>query len=234
MINPMAPIGHHWQDSTHISFGVISAGLYTRRLKLDGSWFNGREPDEHRYGFDLRTPDSWCGRLTFDPSAAWTLQASYGFLESPEQAEPEQALHRFTASVSFDDRIGEEGNLALLAAWGRNVTPGHGHGDSLLAEGSVDLDGHSVVFGRAEYVSKTAHDLDVPPATDDVRFGVGAISLGYVYKLGPVAGVVPGLGVSASLGVLDSALRPAYGTRTPLGGMVFLSLEPPPLPDHAH
>jgi hypothetical protein len=55
--DPLAPLGHHWQDSTHISFGVLTAGLFTRKLKVEGSWFNGREPDEHRYDFDIRRPE---------------------------------------------------------------------------------------------------------------------------------------------------------------------------------
>jgi hypothetical protein len=234
MVNPLAPIGHHWQDSTHISFGVVSAGLYTRRIKLDGSWFNGREPDEHRYGFDVRRPDSWCGRLTVNPTERWTLQASYGFLPAPEAEEPDHSLHRVTASVSFDDRLGNAGNAAVLLAWGRNVTPGHGHGDSVLGEGTIDLDGHHVLFGRAEYVEKTAHDLAVAPGSDDVRFAVGQLGLGYLYRLGPLLGVVPGLGATGAIGLLDADLRPAYGTRTPLGGMIFLALQPPPLGGHHH
>jgi hypothetical protein len=234
MINPLAPIGHHWQDSTHISFGVITAGLYTHRLKLDGSWFNGREPDEHRYGLDLRAPDSWSGRVTLDPTDHWSVQASYGFIKSPDQLDPGHQHHRVTGSISFDDTLLESGNAALMLSWGRNITPGAGHSDSILAEGALDLDGHSVVFGRAEYVRKSGHELAVPLVSDEATFDLGQISLGYVYRLGGIPGLVPGLGVSGSLSVLDPDLRDAYGTRTPVGGIVFLSLQPPPLSGHGH
>src|SRR5690349_23842684 len=50
--DPFAPLGHHWQDATHITYGVVTAGLFTRTVTLEGSWFNGREPDEDRTNFD--------------------------------------------------------------------------------------------------------------------------------------------------------------------------------------
>ena len=97
--DPLAPLAHHWQDSTHISFGVLTAGLLTRMFKVEGSWFNGREPDEHRYDFDIRRPDSWSGRLWFNPSKARSFQASYGYLASPEELHPDESVHRLTASA---------------------------------------------------------------------------------------------------------------------------------------
>ena len=74
---PTAGLTHHWQDATHISFGVVTAGLFTRRVKLEGSFFNGREPDEHRWNFDPIRLDSWSGRLTVNPQAHWSLTAGY-------------------------------------------------------------------------------------------------------------------------------------------------------------
>jgi len=56
MDDPDAPLGHHWQDSTHVTFGVATAGLQWRSVKVEGSIFTGREPDENRYDFDR--PDS--------------------------------------------------------------------------------------------------------------------------------------------------------------------------------
>ena len=234
MLNPMAPIGHHWQDSTHISFGVITAGVYTRTLKLDGSWFNGREPDQNRYDFDLRRPDSLSARLTAVASDFVNAQISYGYLHSPEETEPDESLHRLTASAAYDQRLGEAGNVAVTVAVGRNIQPGHGHGDSALAEGTVELDAHHALFGRAEVVQKTAHDLDVPPLNDDVRFDVGKIDLGYVYRFTEVPGVVPGIGVSGWISSSRRRCASAYGTRTPLGGMLFVSLQPPGTGHHHH
>jgi len=48
--NSSAPLSHHLQDSTHIAFGVLTTGFTYRWFKLEGSIFNGREPDERRGG----------------------------------------------------------------------------------------------------------------------------------------------------------------------------------------
>ena len=61
--NPVAPIGHHWLDSTHIAFGVVTAGVYHRRWKAEISVFNGREPDASRADLDLGPLDSVSGRV---------------------------------------------------------------------------------------------------------------------------------------------------------------------------
>src|SRR3984885_1176743 len=61
---PMAPLSHHLQDSTHISFGVLTTGLVISRLKVEGSVFNGREPGEKRYEINFAPLDSWSTRLS--------------------------------------------------------------------------------------------------------------------------------------------------------------------------
>lgn len=88
MDNPTAPISHHWQDATHISFGVLSAGVFTHSLKLEGSVFNSREPDQHRFNFDPPRLDSYSGRVTWNPEKQWSLTAGYGVLKSLESLPP--------------------------------------------------------------------------------------------------------------------------------------------------
>ena len=88
MDNPFAPLSHHWQDATHISFGVVSAGIFGPSWKIEGSAFNGREPDEERWGFDRLRLNSYSGRLTINPSAGWSLAAGYGFLRNPDALRP--------------------------------------------------------------------------------------------------------------------------------------------------
>lgn len=114
--NPFAVLGHHWQDSSHISFGVITAGIYTRQVKLEGSWFNGREPDENRYDFDFRAPDSYSARLSFNPTEALSFQVSYGYLKSPEEIEPDVSVQRITASALYNQRL-EKGNWITSAVF---------------------------------------------------------------------------------------------------------------------
>src|SRR5213593_4131529 len=95
--DPLAPISHHWQDGTHITFGVVTAGVFTRDVKLEASWFNGREPDENRTDFDYagRRLDSYSGRLTVNPGPRWSFSAWYAYLKSPEGLHPDESLHRF-------------------------------------------------------------------------------------------------------------------------------------------
>jgi hypothetical protein len=224
--DPFAPIGHHWQDSTHIAFGVLTFGVFTRQLKLEGSWFNGREPDEDRWDLDLRAPDSYSVRLTWNPSESWSLQGSYGYLPSPEPDHTSISLQRTTTSASYNARTGMEGNWASTFVFGLNVESEGPATPSFLLETNWNLDGHHVLYGRAEYVRKTGHDLVLGEELDTTAFDLGAVGLGYVYYLGPVAALSPGIGVRGTLGLVEGALDGAYGTQFPLGGMLFLQLRP--------
>ncbi|HEX7836207.1 MAG TPA: hypothetical protein VF469_02025, partial [Kofleriaceae bacterium] len=122
MADPLAPIGHHWEDSTHISFGVLTAGVFTQKLKLEASWFNGREPDADRYDLDLRTPDSVAARLTVNPTADTSAQVSWARLDSPEALEPDVSVTRVTASAMWNQRSGDGArDLSLIAVIGHNA-----------------------------------------------------------------------------------------------------------------
>ncbi len=228
--DPLAPLGHHWQDSTHIAFGVVTAGVFTRHVKLEGSWFNGREPDENRWNLDLRVPDSSSGRLTWDPNASWSLQGSYGYLSSPESVDPTLSLHRVTASAVYNQRMGDEANWATTFVFGENIASDGPPTHSFLVESNWNTDGHHVVYGRAEYVRKTGHDLVLPPELEDSGFNVGMLGLGYVYYLGPFASMAPGIGVRGTAGLVEGALDPFYGTRLPVGAMIFVQLRPAAMP----
>ncbi|MGH9701435.1 MAG: hypothetical protein ACRD52_18495, partial [Candidatus Acidiferrales bacterium] len=65
--DPLAPLGHHMQDSTHISNDVITAGLAYKIARIEFSGFHGREPDEFRWDLDSGAIDSWSARLTLNP-----------------------------------------------------------------------------------------------------------------------------------------------------------------------
>jgi hypothetical protein len=226
--DPLAVLAHHWQDSTHISFGVITAGLMTKRFKFEGSWFNGREPDEHRYDFDFRPLDSYSGRVWFNPSSSWSLQVSYGYLASPEELHPDVSVHRLTASAAYNERFGD-GVLAATAAFGRNDSSSEPDTSSFLLEGNYDIDGRSVAFGRAEYVEKTGADLVLTPALDADVFKIESLVAGYEYRFLHSSKLVMGVGARASIDFIDSTLEPFYGTSHPAGYMVFLHLLPPRL-----
>lgn len=231
MANPLAPLGHHWQDATHISFGVLTAGVFTRTLKLEGSWFNGREPDEDRYDLDFRTPDSFAARLTVNPTAETSAQVSWARLDSPEALEPEVSVQRATASIMWN-HLRSDHDLALLGLVGRNdpsIGPATNAG---LAEGSLMLGSAHTIFTRAELLEKTGHDLALPADLEDRTFGMASVSAGYVYDATKLGAVVPGLGFVATVDRIGEELAPFYGTRTPWGGMVFVRLRAPEMKPH--
>jgi hypothetical protein len=226
--NPLPPIGHHWQDSTHISFGVLTAGVYNRWLKLEGSIFHGREPDEDRWNFDFGSFDSWSGRLSFNPTRQTSFQLSYGYLHSPEALQPDESLHRVTASGTYATPMLSSGDLALTLLWGRNADA-HTSTDSFLAEVNADLDGRNAPFLRLEYVQKLGHDL-VLPGDPDAKYGVFQAQAGYVHRFTGVGPVVPTIGVALDVGAVPDSVASAYGTNTPIGAFFFIGLQPPKMP----
>src|SRR4051812_13791469 len=174
MDNPAAPISHHWLDSTHISFGVLTAGIAQKKWQLEGSWFNGREPDEDRW--DLQTPklDSYAGRLTWNPTPEWSAQISHGYMKSPEELHPEESVRRSTASVMNLMNFSGDRHLATTLAWGRN-DHGHDPTNAYLIESSL-MSGNVSIFGRAEYVEKNGEELGLLP--EDRKIPVKQLSLG--------------------------------------------------------
>ncbi len=232
MANPLAPLGHHWQDSTHIAFGVLTAGVFTRMFKLEGSWFNGREPDADRYDIDLRTPDSFAARLTVNPTVDTSGQVSTARLDSPEQLEPDVSVQRTTASLMWNRRLGATSDVAVTAIFGRN-DPSEGPATNAgLGEAALMLRREHTVFTRAELLEKTGHDLALPEAMENETFGIASFSAGYVYDATRLGHVVPGIGFVGTLNAIGDNLEPFYGTRTPWGAMVFVRLRPPEMSHH--
>ncbi len=227
--DPLAPLAHHWQDATHISYGVVTAGIFTRSVKLEGSAFNGREPDEHRTDFDYsgRRLDSYGARLTVNPGARWSLSAWYAYLRSPEELHPDESLHRLGASALFTRPVGTEGQLSSAFVYGANVPIGTGRAaNSFLMESNLDLDGMNTVFGRAEYVRKGEEDLVIPAAPPAAEYDVGSLALGYLRELWTSHGVTVGAGARGAVNFVPTSLEPAYASRTPVGFAVYVSLRP--------
>ncbi|MEO8180450.1 MAG: hypothetical protein ABI895_16555 [Deltaproteobacteria bacterium] len=136
------------------------------------------------------------------------------------------SVHRVTASATYDWRKSSEANWATTLIFGEDIdSPGRAT-PSFLLETNWDLEGHHVLFGRAEYLRKTGEDLVLPAELEDSVHDLGLVGLGYVYYLGPFAGFAPGLGVRGSAGLIGPALEPFYETRVPLGVMVFAQLRP--------
>ena len=221
MDDPAAPISHHWLDSTHITYGVVTWGVVHGAWKLEGSAFNGREPDWRRWNFDAFHLNSWSGRISWNPTPNWSLQTSYGFIKSPEQLEPGVDQHRITASATYNRPLAG-GNWQTTVAWGRNYnSPGHAL-DGALVESAVSR-GRGTVFARFEDVQKDELFESPRPLAGQV-FRVAEASLGYVYDLPVAKHVALGLGAMGTVNFVPEAIRADYGS-SPAGWMPFLRLK---------
>lgn len=221
MDNPEAPITHHWLDSTHVDFGVATLGYIWENLKLEGSAFRGREPDQYRW--DIETPkfDSFSTRLSYNPGPDWALQASYGHLVSPEQLTPDVNTGRITASASYNWRVA--GNLAQTTfAWGEDRNSPGKNLDGYLLETALRVARTHTIFGRAERVGKDELFDSGPQAGN--AFTVGKVSLGYIYDFARWKHGQLGVGGVGSLLIVPSALKPVYGS-APASLMLFARLK---------
>ncbi len=220
-----APIGHHWQDATHITFGVATLGVGTTRFKVEGSLFNGREPDEVRTNLDPIRFDSSSERLSWNPNAFTAVQVSSGYIKSMEAADPNLNLHRTTASVQYERPYGiSQWSQALV--WGQNDESGL-RTNSYLYEADYATRSGSI-FGRLERAQKTGKDLVLKPALNDNVYTIGAYTLGYVRNL-PSSPNHPvfGIGAQVTVNSRPSSLNAFYGSGTPVSYDVFLRLRGP-------
>lgn len=246
--NPIAPIGHHWLDSSHVTFGVLTTAVYGRAWKIDASLFNGREPDDRRRNIETGRWDAWAVRGTMAPAANLVVQVSGGHLPEAEAGLgtlPRQDVSRLTASASQVRHLMGGGTLATTVAWGVRwgqvntgfATIGQVSHAGLL-ESSFDPPGPSRWFVRGELVGKPAHDLHAEEFVPAV-FTVGKLQFGYVRDLASRAGLQVAAGATVSAGLLPPLLAPRYEGRVAPGAGLFVRLSPSSAPatrvdPHAH
>ncbi len=220
---PDAPIGHHWQDATHITFGVVTAGMnFGSKVKIEGSDFTGREPDENRWNFDKPRWDSYSGRVSFNPNPDNSFQISYGFVKDPEGDGAN--VDRTTASWVYDKPLGEDSNFTSALVWGQNDLSSEGKSESYLLEGDYQR-GANTWFTRWENIQKSGHELVLPaPFDNSTLYDVNAITMGYVRDLTHGKGIDTGLGLAVTVDTKPTGLTPFYGGGTPVGFEVYLRL----------
>jgi hypothetical protein len=226
MNDPSAPLGHHYQDATHIAFGVATLGFRYKDIKLEGSAFTGREPDEFRYNFDKLNLDSYSLRLSYNPSKEWALQVSDGWLHSPEQAEPLQNVNRFTASAIRTKMLSDDSYISTTLVYGQNHLSDNGKTlPSVLLENSLQLS-RAAFYGRYEFVKKDAEELDLRGAfPNNPNFSINAVTLGTNYIVSRVKNTNLTAGIQATLNVSPTALKNYYGA-TPVGFQVYVRVNP--------
>ena len=220
-----APISHHWQDATHITFGVVTAGVSSGKLKFEASTFKGEEPDENRYNIDTPRLDSFSGRVSWNPTRDLALQISHGFIKHPEALEPNLSLHRTTASLIYNKPLGNDSNWANSLVWGQNNEGSEGRSNSYLFETNYQRRADTI-YARFERVQKSGHELVLAPPDTEKLFGVGSYAVGYIHDVKHGNGIDLGVGAQVNYGTNPSDLSEIYGGRNHTGFQIFLRLRP--------
>lgn len=218
---PQATLAHHLQDSTHISYDVVTLGVTRGILGLEASGFHGAEPGEDRWIITQGAIDSYSARFTVTPNANWTGQFSAGRLTHPEALEPGDQV-RTTASVTYN-RPYAGGNWASSVIWGRvHKTDDRANLNGYGVESVARFIGRNYVTGRIELVDK--NELFLPgSALYGQSFRVGAYTAGYTRDFYLIPRIATGLGVNVTTYSMPEELHSYYGRR-PAGILVFLRL----------
>ena len=228
--SPEAPISHHWLDSTHISFGVLTGGIVLDKVKLEFSRFNGREPDERRWNIETAPLDSTALRLSWNPNANLALQASWGHFVDPEQLEPGVDQKRLSASLLYAREVAPGWKASGTLSWGRKIVEGH-RDDAFVAEAGLKHRGWTL-FGRAEMTENRelldlGHDEDggEEDGHEARAYRVGKASIGVLRDFRIAPHVTLGAGGLVSLNFIPRGLAAEYGGRNPAGAMAFVRLK---------
>ncbi|HXR97771.1 MAG TPA: hypothetical protein VN709_08000, partial [Terriglobales bacterium] len=224
--DPIAPLGHHLEDSTHVAADVLTAGASYRRVRLEASVFHGREPDENRWSIQSGGIDSWSSRVTVAPGKNWAAQYSLARIASPEALFPGEDQFRQTASIMYNRPL-SSGNLATTVMWGRtrdlggrNILNGY------LLESTLGFAGRNHAWTRIENVDKTNElqlgESPIPAGFVERFLGrVQAYSWGYDRDLPAPHWLSPALGIQWTWYETPASLRAQYGAH-PQGVVIFL------------
>lgn len=221
MSTPDAPISHHWMDATHITFGVATASLSWNQWKLEGSYFNGREPDENRDDFDKLQLNSYSGRLTYNPMDDLSFQVSNGFIKDPEGDSID--LVRTTASAIYTKNWGDGNWWSSTIAWGENHEVNAERLQSFLIESEYRFSGWAPYL-RAEYVEKSNHELDLP-GNPDTYYPLKQFTLGLTRNVLNITDFEIEFGVQGAYYFVPEQLKAIYSEH-PISYEVFLSIHP--------
>jgi hypothetical protein len=228
MASPEAPIAHHWLDSTHITFGVATAGWVHGKWKIEGSRFTGREPDENRYGIDSPKFDSTSARLSWNPTPSWALQASWAKLIGPEQLAPNEDEKRWSASAIYTVALGSETWWSTTVAWGRKARSHHEPTDVLSLESAVKPTPGLTLFARAETVETDELHSHAPARPGHIVHGdletVAKVSIGLIQDWRVARYAKFGVGAIYTVNKVPALFEHDYGGSLPRGAMAFVRL----------
>jgi hypothetical protein len=230
MENPLAALGHHQEDSTHIAADVATVGLTHCIVRVEASGFHGREPGESRWTINQGAIDSWSTRLTIQPGKNWSGQYSYGRIASPEALFPSEDQERMTASVMYNRPL-HNGNWTNTLLWGRTRSlRDEAKFNSYLFESTARFSTRNYVWTRIEDVERSNELLlgenPLPPGFEEKSIGrVQAYTFGYDRDIDLLPHLASAVGAQfTAYGVAD-VLKPVYGPH-PVGAALFVRLRP--------
>jgi hypothetical protein len=226
---PQAPLSHHWQDSTHIAYQVVTMGVSHGVLRLEASGFHGAEPGENRWTITYGGIDSWSTRLSLSPTRSWTGQVSVGRLAHPEADTPGDVV-RATASLHYSTPDPGE-RWSTSAIWGRNYkTFDRQASNAFTLESVKQFRRKNFVTGRFEWSQRDELFAATPAIEEELErslhthtFPITAYTAGYTRDVDWLPGVQTGLGANFSLYGVPAAIQPYYGAH-PVGVNVYLRL----------
>ena len=228
--NPVASLGHHLEDSTHIANDVVTGGLTYKKVRLEVSGFHGREPDEFRWDINSGAIDSWSARLTVQPAKNWSAQYSFAHLTSPEALHAEEDVQRMTASVMYTRPL-LAGSWASTLVWGRNHSLENGENfNGYLAESTLEFIKGNRVWTRIENVDRT-NELLLGKQAEPLGFEetflarIQAYTIGYDHDFSLIPGLSTALGGQVTFYGKPDFLTPIYGEH-PAGAILFIRIRP--------
>ncbi len=226
---PQAPLGHHWQDSTHIADNVATVALRHKWLRLEASGFYGTEPDENRWNIDWGPMNSYSARLSVTPNANWLAQVSSGRLTQPERQGGGDVV-RTTASVQYSLPLDRGTSWSTSLIWGRNhETAKQRNLNSWLLETLYPATRRNFLTARLEMVDKDELFVNQPEIEEQLArtagstFRIHAYTVGYTRDIATVHNVEAGVGANGTLYQIPTAIQPYYGEH-PWGVNVYLRL----------
>ena len=221
--DPIAPLSHFFQDVTHVSYGVLTAGVFSRRWKLEGSLFNSAHPDPNTgYAYDVQL-NGYSGRLGWNPGNSWSVSAWAGHLAASTGAHSHDATTRVGASALYASPDSARGAWSTSVVWGADIPVTTGRAlNSVLVESSVDF-GANTFFARGEWVQRTPAQLAligaVPPVSD-----VGALTVGGARRIFTIGWFVTSVGAAGTLTIVSSDLEPFYGGQFLASGLLYVKV----------
>ena len=228
--DPLAALGHHQEDSTHIAEDVVTVGATYRIARIEASGFHGREPDENRWNISQGKIDSWSARLTVQPGKNWSGQYSYAQIASPEALFPTENQERMTASAMYNRPI-HNGNWASSLIWGRTKSiEDSSKFNSYALESTLRFLTRNHIWTRIENAERSNELLlgenALPPNFVEQPIGrVQAYTLGYDRDFDVIPHLATALGAQATVYGVGENLKPVYGSH-PAGVAIFLRLRP--------